>query len=136
MFFQQQYLEKSEWSPSLEIMCMHFILSGPHTSLHICNHIHYKKLHYDFPKMRGGSKAVWIFFQKSIPIWQPDPSLTNVIMMLVKMVSITVAHTRQTYALSWKSLTVHPCVKLIKIEPISQISQISQILLLTCNFFS
>ena len=29
---------------SLEIMCMHFILSGPHTYLHIwlCNHIHYK----------------------------------------------------------------------------------------------
>ena len=30
----------SEWSPSLEIMCMHFILSGPRTSLHIFNHIH------------------------------------------------------------------------------------------------
>ena len=27
-----------------EGMCMHFILSGPHTSLHICNHIHYKKI--------------------------------------------------------------------------------------------
>ena len=25
----------SEWSLSLEIMCMHFILSGPRTSLHI-----------------------------------------------------------------------------------------------------
>ena len=24
-----------EWSLSLEIVCMHFILSGPHTSLHI-----------------------------------------------------------------------------------------------------
>ena len=33
----------SEWSLSLKIMCMHFILSGPHTSLHICTHIHYKK---------------------------------------------------------------------------------------------
>ena len=32
----------SEWSLSLEIMYMHFI-SGPHTSLRICNHIHYKE---------------------------------------------------------------------------------------------
>ena len=32
----------SEWSLSLEIMCMHFILSGHHTSLHICNHINQK----------------------------------------------------------------------------------------------
>ena len=31
----------SEWSLSLEIVYMHFILSGPHTSLHVCNHIHY-----------------------------------------------------------------------------------------------
>ena len=37
-----------------EGMCMHFILSGPHASLHICNHIHYKKkLQHNFPKMRG-----------------------------------------------------------------------------------
>ena len=57
-------LQPSEWSLSLEIMCMHFILSGPPTSLHICNHIHYKKkLQHNFPKMRGGggSKAVWNF---------------------------------------------------------------------------
>ena len=32
---------------------MHFILYGPHTSLHTFNHIHYKKLQYDFPKMKG-----------------------------------------------------------------------------------
>ena len=32
----------SEWSLSLEIMCMHFILSGPLTSFHIFDHIHYK----------------------------------------------------------------------------------------------
>ena len=31
----------SEWSLSLEIMCMHFILSGHHTSSHICNHIYH-----------------------------------------------------------------------------------------------
>ena len=30
----------SEWSLSLEIMCMHFILSGSRTSLHIYDHIH------------------------------------------------------------------------------------------------
>ena len=33
----------SEWSLSLKIMCMHFILSGPRTSFHIFVHIHYKK---------------------------------------------------------------------------------------------
>ena len=33
----------SEWSPSLGIMCMHFILSGPRTSLHIFDHIHYRQ---------------------------------------------------------------------------------------------
>ena len=29
----------AEWSLSLEIMCLYFILSGPHTYLHIGNHI-------------------------------------------------------------------------------------------------
>ena len=28
-----------EWSLSLEIMCMHFILSGPHTYLHVYKQI-------------------------------------------------------------------------------------------------
>ena len=43
----------SEWPLSLEIRCMHFILSGHHTSLKICNHInHIKKLQHNFPKMR------------------------------------------------------------------------------------
>ena len=32
----------SEWSLSLEIIYMHFILSGPRTSLHIFDHIHCK----------------------------------------------------------------------------------------------
>ena len=44
-----------------------FLLSGPHTSLHICNHIHYKELdlQQNFPKMRGGSKVVWNFSKTS-----------------------------------------------------------------------
>ena len=40
----------------IEKICMHFILSGPHTSLPICNHIHYKK------KLLG-------IFPKIHPIW-------------------------------------------------------------------
>ena len=36
-------LHGSKRSQPLEIMCMHFILSDPHTYMHICNHIHYKK---------------------------------------------------------------------------------------------
>ena len=34
----------SEWSLSLELMCMHFILSDHHTSLHRCKHIYHKKI--------------------------------------------------------------------------------------------
>ena len=52
----------SEKSLSLEIMCMHFILSGHHTSLHICNHIYHKKnCNIILWKWGagGGSKAVW-----------------------------------------------------------------------------
>ena len=37
----------SEWSPSLEILCMHSIQSDPYTSLHICIY------------EGGGVKAVW-----------------------------------------------------------------------------
>ena len=40
-----------QWSLSLEIMCMHFILSGHHTSSHTCNHNCHKKLQHNFPKM-------------------------------------------------------------------------------------
>ena len=39
---------------SLEIMCMHFILSSYLFSSHICNYICHKNLQYNFPKMRGG----------------------------------------------------------------------------------
>ena len=65
----------SEWTLSLEIMCMHFILFGHHTSSHICNHICHKKLRYNFPKMRGGEwpKAVWNFLWKLI--WFGIPTL-------------------------------------------------------------
>ena len=47
---------------------MHFILSGPHTSLHICNHIHCKEFATKFSKNEGGSKAVWIFFKNSFDL--------------------------------------------------------------------
>ena len=47
------FFNKSERSLSLEIICIHFILSGPYTSLHICNHIHFKKMRYNLPKMRS-----------------------------------------------------------------------------------
>ena len=62
---------KTAVGPPLEIMCMHLILSGHHTSLHICNHICHKKLHYNFSKNEGGgSKAVWIFSKKfPLPYW-------------------------------------------------------------------
>ena len=51
----------------LEIMCMHFILSSHHISYHICNATIsvIKNLQYDFPKMRGGAKAVWNFSENS-----------------------------------------------------------------------
>ena len=71
MFFQQLYWEKSEWSLSLEIMCMHFILSGPHTSLHICNHIHYKKIEKQFSENEGGGQRLFGIFPKINSIWFP-----------------------------------------------------------------
>ena len=48
-----------------------FILSGHHTSSHTCNHIHYKRLQYNFLKMRGWSKAVWNFSNNSSDLVQP-----------------------------------------------------------------
>ena len=63
MFFQQLYCIPIVLHLSLEIMCMHFILSGPHTSLHICNHIHYKNCNMIFRKWRGGPLE---FFRKFI----------------------------------------------------------------------
>ena len=35
-----------------------------YASLHKCDHIHYKNLQYNFPKMRGGVKGRLEFFQK------------------------------------------------------------------------
>ena len=47
-------------------MCMHFSLSGHHTSSHICNHIYHKKMcNIIFRKWRGGWKAVWNFSENS-----------------------------------------------------------------------
>ena len=44
-------------SESLEIMCMRFILSGPRTSLHIFNHINYKKFATKFSENEGGGRV-------------------------------------------------------------------------------
>ena len=62
---------KTAVGPPLEIMCMHLILSGHHTSLHICNHICHKKLQYNFPKWWGGSKAVWNLSKNSSNLVAP-----------------------------------------------------------------
>ena len=59
-------LQGSERSQPLEIMCMHFILSDPHTYMHICNHIHYKKIVTQFSENEGGVKGRLEFFQKII----------------------------------------------------------------------
>ena len=61
-------------------MYMHFILSGHHTSSHICIHICRKKLQYNLPNMRGG--GVWRpfgIFPKVHLIWKLDPSLSTVL---------------------------------------------------------
>ena len=55
-FFCQKNWRRHFWIP---------ILSGHHTFSHICNHICNKNLQYNFPKMRGGSKAVWNFSENS-----------------------------------------------------------------------
>ena len=77
----------SEWSLSLEIMCMYFILSGPHTHLHKCKHIwcrqfwklciDYKNLQHNFMKMRGRGQRPLGFFLKISPFWCPFPSLSH-----------------------------------------------------------
>ena len=71
-------LHPSEWSLSLEIMCMHFILSGPRTSLHIFEHIHCKKI-VKFPKRRGGpgGRKPFGFFAKIHSIWKHHLSLIH-----------------------------------------------------------
>ena len=56
----------SLWFPSREIMCMHFILSGPCTSLHIFDHIHYKKFATWFSENEGGVKGRLEFFWKFV----------------------------------------------------------------------
>ena len=57
MFFQQLYCIPIVLHLSLEIMRMHFTLSGPLTSLHIRNHIHYTKFAIEFSKNEGGVKG-------------------------------------------------------------------------------
>ena len=58
--------EYQNLSLSLEIMCTHSVISGPHSYLHICNHIHYKKLATKLSENEGGgSKAVWKLSENS-----------------------------------------------------------------------
>ena len=64
----------SEWSLSLEIMCMYFILSGPHTSLRIFDHIHYNNCNIIFRKWGGGVEDC-LEFIKNHPIWYRHSSL-------------------------------------------------------------
>ena len=59
-------LHPSELPLSLEIMCMHFMLSGPRTSLHIFDHIQCKRFATLFSENEGGSKGVWNFSEKFI----------------------------------------------------------------------
>ena len=56
-------------------MCMHFILSGPHTSLHICNHIHYKNCNKIIQKWGRVGQRPFGIFPKIHPIWYSHPSL-------------------------------------------------------------
>ena len=61
-------LHGSKRSQPLEIMCMHFILSDPHTYMHICNHIHYKKIVTQFSENegeRGGRRPFGFFSENS-----------------------------------------------------------------------
>ena len=72
-FFQQLYCITIVLHLSLEIMCMHFILSSPHTSSHICNHINYKKnCNIIFQKWGGRSKE--IFDLSPTPIFKTSNS--------------------------------------------------------------
>ena len=56
-------------------MCMHFILSGPHTSLHICNHIHYKNCNKIIQKWGRVGQRPFGIFPTIHPIWYSHPSL-------------------------------------------------------------
>ena len=68
----------SEWSPSLEIMCLHFILSGPCTSMHIFENTHCKKMQHNFLKMRGVEGGLE-FFRKFIRFGSAIlPLVTNI----------------------------------------------------------
>ena len=66
MFFEQLYWEKSKQDTFWR---RHFwipILSGPHTSWHMCNYIHYKKFATYFSKNEGGVKGRLEFCQNFI----------------------------------------------------------------------
>ena len=81
-----------------EDMCMHFILSGLHTSLHICNHIHHKKFATWFSKNEWGeSKAVWnLSKNSSLLVAEPFPNRNyNVKLKLLTKSSHKVAQQKQ-----------------------------------------
>ena len=52
----------------MEIICMHFILSCPRTSLHILYHIHYKKIATWFSENEGGRRPFGIFPKLHLPL--------------------------------------------------------------------
>ena len=71
-----------EWPLSLEIMCMYFILSGPHTYSYatICGAINFesfvsnlKRLQHNFPKMMGGGQRQFGFFSENLSVLVPLP---------------------------------------------------------------
>ena len=73
-------LHPSEWSLSLEIMCMHFILSGHHTSLPICNHIYhsfYQICDIIFQKWGGVEGLLNFSENSSVLVAVPFPKLSK-----------------------------------------------------------
>ena len=65
---------------SLEIMCsacISYVSYGPRTSLHIFDHIHYKKIATQFSKNEWEGLILFQFFPKIHPIWQRHPSLRD-----------------------------------------------------------
>ena len=67
----------SEWSLSLEIMCMHFILSGPRTFLHIYSStISIIEIRNIIFRKWGGGRGSFGIFLKIHRIWRSHPSIS------------------------------------------------------------
>ena len=74
-------IKKTKWKSLMEFSmkerCMHFIPSGPRSSLHLFDYIHYKNLQHNFPKMRGGGvQRPFGTFPKINPFWRGSASLS------------------------------------------------------------